>query len=407
MFRIVADRIGVHMFQGGTFWFFLAAIVLLFWSIPLRGRAPFLSVTSLLYLLTLGGTGPLIAAGLAVVFYLVAPRRGGGSGTGRAVRTVVLCVGAFALLAYFKYSPMIAAQWGYPTAGGILLPLGISYFTFKLVHYAIEVWRGTMPAHGFGDFVAYVLFFPTFTIGPIERFDHYLSQRVLKFQKDMFVEGLSRIIHGLIKRFALVDVVLPMIWGPILPLDQLLVGLPQTSPIDVWWFLGRSYILAYLEFSAYSDMAIGSSRLFGVRILENFRFPILATSISDFWQRWHMTLAGWCQAYVYMPLIGATRNPYLASYLAFTAIGLWHAATFQWLVWGLYHASGIVAHAAYRRYKFNHRWKGPSGWWWSLGAWGATQLFVTSAYSFTCTYPNHSFHDSVRIFVRLLGGNFG
>lgn len=395
------------MFQGGTFWFFLAGVVLLHWSIPRGVRVPFLAVISFIYLLTFDGRGPLLAAALAVGFFLLAPRKKGGSPRGRAVRTAFLCLGTLFFLAYFKYSPMIAAQLGYSSTGAILLPLGISYFTFKLVHYAIEVWRGTMPHHGFCDFVGYILFFPTFTIGPIERFDHYLSQREQGWRPEMLVEGISRIFHGLIKRFALVDVVLPIAWGPIPPLDHLLAELSHASPIEVWWYLARSYVFAYLEFSAYSDMAIGSSRLFGIRILENFRFPILATSISDYWQRWHMTLAGWCQAYVYMPLIGATRNPYLASYMAFTAIGLWHAATLQWLAWGLYHATGIVAHAAWRRYKFTRRWSGPNGWWWTLGAWGATQLFVTSAYSFTCTYPNHSFHDSVRIFVRLFGGNLG
>ena len=109
----------------------------------------------------------------------------------------------------------------------------------------------------------------------------------------------------------------------------------------VWGFLALTYLYAYLDFSAYTDIAIGASRLFGIKIMENFNFPILAINISDFWKRWHMTLAGWCQTYIYMPVMARTRTPYAAVFATFTMMGLWHGATAGWLLWGLYHATGV------------------------------------------------------------------
>lgn len=391
------------MFQGGSFWFFLAAVVVVYWNLPMRLRGGFLALVSLFYLISLDPRGPLLAFALALTCYLLAPRVAW-SARSQSVAATLLCLGTFAILAYFKYSPQLAIELGYERSRHLLLPLGISYFAFKLIHYVIERWRGTLPPHGLGNFIGYILLFPTFTIGPIERFDHYLTHRTTSWSRENTVEGLWRIVHGLIKRFALVDVVLPVVWGPLPSVDQLLSDLSTQHPTVVWWYLIRCYIYAYLEFSAYSDMAIGSSLLFGIRILENFRFPIVATSISDYWQRWHMTLAGWCQSYVYMPLLGATRNPYLATYLAFIAIGLWHAGTLQWLVWGTYHATGIAAHVAWRRYKMKRRLTRFQGTAWSMAGWLATQLFVSAAYAFTCTFPSHTFHDSLRIFVRLFGG---
>lgn len=391
------------MFQGGAFWFLLASVVVIYWIFPRRWRGFFLTVTSFIYLLSLEPRGPVIALLLAGGIYWLTPR--GKDSPESSMRAFALCLITLAMLGYFKYSPQLPHSFEHSSAGRFLLPLGISYFTFKIVHYVIESWRGSLPQHRFRDFVGYILLFPTFTVGPIERFDHYISQRDMDWDHSRFVDGLWRIVHGLVKRFALVDVILPVIWGPLPSVNSMLDGLSQAHPLAIWWYLFRSYVYAYLEFSAYTDMAIGSSLLFGIRIMENFRFPLVATTIADYWQRWHMTLAGWCQSYVYMPLLGATRNPYIATYMAFTAIGIWHAATLQWLVWGLYHATGIAVHVAWRRYKIRRRWTFLAGWWWIVLSWTATQLFVSAAYSFSCTFPHHTFHDSIRIFVKLFGGN--
>lgn len=388
------------MYYSGGFWFLLAFSAPLFWSLPHKVRGALLSSVWFIYLLGLDQTGPILALMLGFAFYWILPRRDSRLVAARWMTTILIFL-ALGILAYFKYLPAADARFGFAPMPNIVLPLGISYFTFKLIHYAVEVRRGTIPHHRFGEFLGYLLHFPTFTMGPIERFDHYLKHREYNWRSEFVVDGMSRILHGLVKRFALADVLLPTMLGPMPTVGEFLEHLHEYHVAAAWWFLIRTYLYAYLEFSGYTDMAIGTSRFFGVRIMENFRFPILATNISDFWQRWHMTLTGWCQSYVYMPLLGLTRNPYLATYGAFATMGLWHAGAMQWLSWGLWHSSGIAVYVSWRRTKFRRRWVGGGNRVTTFVGWTITQLFVTAGYSFTCTYPNHTFGDSVRILAAL------
>src|SRR5262249_9502951 len=149
------------------------------------------------------------------------------------------------------------------------------------------------------------------------------------------VEGSTRIIHGLIKRFFLCDLILTPLFHGVDTSEKLLASLPIFPTWKVWAFCGITYLIFYLEFSAYCDIAIGSSRLFGLVIMENFDFPIIANNASNFWRRWHMSLWSWCQHYVYVPMIAATRSPYLAIYAVFLVMGLWHSATAERVGWGL------------------------------------------------------------------------
>ena len=144
------------------------------------------------------------------------------------------------------------------------------------------------------------------------------------------------------------------------------------------------------------------SRLFGIRILENFNFPILAANISEFWKRWHMTLAGWCQIYVYMPVLARARSPYAAVYATFTAMGLWHGATAGWLMWGLYHATCVALYMAWARHARRY------GWWRTATRGRArylgipfTFLAVSASYAFSST--NAGGWMAVRVFLTLFG----
>jgi alginate O-acetyltransferase complex protein AlgI len=125
-----------------------------------------------------------------------------------------------------------------------------------------------------------------------------------------------------------------------------LVGLATadatSAPYTVWAALFLTLAYIYLDFSGYSDIAIGSARLFGLRIMENFNLPFLATNLQAFWQRWHMTLANWCRTYIYMSMIGLTRNPYAAVLATFATMGLWHAASPHWIIWGIWHGLGLA-----------------------------------------------------------------
>ncbi len=392
------------MMPYGEFWVALALILLIFWNLPAGiPRRAFLAAASFVYLATLDWRSTVQLLVLAILFYFVAPRPQAPLARARVVLTLLI-FGILGYLAYFKYMPrLFAVVSPGRMVETVAIPLGISYFTFKLIHYAAERRRGTFGAHGFIDFLDYLFLFPIYTAGPIERFDHFLSHRANAWEWRFAVEGLWRIIHGLIKQLALVEYVLPALFGDLPAISALLGGLEQFHPWQIWRFVILTYLYAYLDFSAYTDLAIGSSRLFGIEIMENFNFPIFAQNITEFWQRWHMTLAGWCQSYIYMPLIGLTRSPYLAVYATFITIGLWHAGTWQWLAWGAYHATGVAAYVTWRRSKTRRnliaRWPRML----RVLGYPLTFLFVAAGYSLTCTHDQGTIYDSLRILVKLFG----
>lgn len=398
------------MIQSATFWLILWATVIIFWLLPYRMRFSFLALASIGYLfvlwlqktagVTLVGIFALIAWTLA--FYALAPYVAKG-GNWRKWLLPASILAALGYLAYFKYiPPLIAALSSDTVAQQFIIPLGISYFTFKFIHYAIEVARGNIKDRSLPQFFCYIFLFPIFTAGPIERFDHFLANQAQNWQLSFIVEGSMRIIYGLIKKFFIGGVVLSPLFGPYDDAAELLAQIHTLPTYKVWGFLVLSYLYLYMDFSAYSDIAIGASRLFGIRILENFDFPILAPNISIFWKRWHMTLAGWCQAYVYMPMIGLTRNPYLAVYSTMTAIALWHAGTLNRLFWGWYHATGLVVYLTWARYKRQKKWnffdKHPI-----LRHSGIplTFLFVTGSFMFSTTDGYGGMYGALRILAKL------
>lgn len=395
------------MIQSGTFWLILFWSVLCFWALPKKFRLGFLATVSFLYLATLEPVGMLVLLGWMLTFYWLAPYTQG-RGTRQRWLLATLVLSSLGYLAYFKYIPPLLTALSLSAVGHVLLiPLGISYFTFKLIHYAVEVSRNNLKNHSLSQLFCYIFLFPIFTAGPIERFDHFLTHQQDHWQIDLIVEGLTRIIYGLIKKFYLGGVILVSLLGRYasdgspnagILLDNL-IFLPT---YEVWGFLVLTYLYTYIDFSAYSDIAIGASRLFGIRIMENFNFPILAPNIGNFWKRWHMTLGGWCQAYVYMPTIGFTRNPYLAVYSTMLAIGLWHVGSLNWACWGLYHATGIAIYMTWTRLKRQRQW-----FWLDhtpiLRYWGVpvTFLFVSSAAAFTSIQGYGGLYSALRILAKL------
>lgn len=309
----------------------------------------------------------------------------------------------FGYLAYFKYVPKILAAFSEePLLQRVVVPLGISYFTFKLIHYSVEVSRGNVPPHPVQDFLCYIFLAPIFTAGPIERFDHFQSNRSLNWKTEFGVDGITRIIHGLIKKLVIGNLLILPLFGSVPDGATLVDRLDGLATYQVWGFCILSFLYMYIDFSAYSDIAIGTSRLFGFRIMENFNWPILAENISVFWKRWHMTLAGWCQSYIYLPVIGLTRNPYLATYLTFCAIGLWHSGSLGWFFWGLYHATGISLFGYWNRYRRKRKWRGldrPLG---KLIGIPLTFSFVASGSALTAVDGVGGAYDMLRIFLKLL-----
>ena len=223
----------------------------------------------------------------------------------------------------------------------IHLPLGISFFTFHALSYVIDVYRREVPAlRNPVNFALYISFFPQSIAGPIVRYNDVAGQLVRRvITLEGFAEGVRRFTIGLAKKMIIANIVaVPADAIFDLPASQLTTGLA--------WLGTLCYTLQiYFDFSGYSDMAIGLARLFGFQFRENFQYPYIARSITEFWRRWHISLSTWYRDYLYIPLGGnraGARRTYFNLVLVFFLCGLWHGASWTFILWGLFHGTFLV-----------------------------------------------------------------
>lgn len=215
----------------------------------------------------------------------------------------------------------------------IALPIGISFYTFQIISYEIDVYKGSVPVEkNLLNFATYVFLFPQLIAGPIVRYSDVkkeLSNRKHSF--DGFGEGVNRFIIGLSKKVIIANNIGELI--------NILTSTSETS-ILLYWILAICYMLQiYFDFSGYSDIAIGLGKMIGFKFPENFNYPYAATSITDFWRRWHITLSTWFKDYVYIPLGGnrtGTGKTIRNILIVWILTGLWHGASWNFVVWGLY-----------------------------------------------------------------------
>jgi alginate O-acetyltransferase complex protein AlgI len=270
-------------------------------------------------------------------------------------RKLLLCVSLFVnlgLLGFFKYAifaiDSVRALVGSGASGDvleILLPPGISFYTFQTMSYTIDVYRRRVePTHSFGSFLLYVSFFPQLIAGPIERAGRLLPQIEAAASKRgvelvNLVEGSKLIIWGLFKKAVIADY-----------LGTIADSVYGESPgrYDDWSYLVATYAFTlqiYCDFSAYSEIAKGSARLFGINLMWNFNRPYLSRSASEFWRRWHISLSEWFRDYVYIPLGGnrwGARRTLMNLTITMFLSGLWHGAAWNFVLWGLYHGVLLV-----------------------------------------------------------------
>jgi alginate O-acetyltransferase complex protein AlgI len=260
------------------------------------------------------------------------------------------------LLAYFKYTNFFLAtvhataekvglHYSY-TALDIVLPLGVSFYTFETICYIVDVYRGKIRAvRSLLDYALYIMFFPHLIAGPIVRPRDFLPQihRPKRFDWDRLQLGLQLFLLGLFKKAVIADhvaaVVYPVFKDPV----------PYGS-FATWLAVLGYAVQIYCDFSGYSDMAIGTAHLFGFRLKRNFNMPYLACNIADFWHRWHISLSTWLRDYLYVPL-GGSRHGRWATYrnLLITMLlgGLWHGANWTFIAWGLYHGLLLAINRAF------------------------------------------------------------
>jgi alginate O-acetyltransferase complex protein AlgI len=275
----------------------------------------------------------------------------------RKLLIVVSIVANLGVLGFFKYTNFFlenvgsalialgfhAQRWHYD----ILLPAGISFFTFQSMTYTIETYRRNIPpSHSSRDFLLFVAFFPQLLAGPINRAVDLLPQFAQRVRANAaeFESGLAQFALGVVKKLVISDQIAPNV--------DLIFANPASY--DGFTLLQGALgygIQIYCDFSGYSDMAIGCARMMGFRFMENFQMPYSAVSITEFWRRWHISLSSWFRDYLYVPLGGnrkGTKRTYVNLMVTMLLCGLWHGASWNLVLWGGLHGVALAVHRAWK-----------------------------------------------------------
>jgi alginate O-acetyltransferase complex protein AlgI len=280
-----------------------------------------------------------------VVLYYGAGKVGHLSGR----RLVLLIAFNAAVLCVYKALAALSVQPD-SSGGGVstfIIPLGLSYYAFRSIHFAIERYKGSIASVEFYGMIQYLFFLPTLVAGPIHRFPEF-SRDLQRKRWDgfMFAEGIERILYG---------------YAKIVFLSHLLVSyylelyirdtVPVNPSLAAYMDMLQGGLNGYFLFAGYTDIAIGFGLLMGYRVMENFNWPLLRENIAVFWRNWHASLSSWCRDYVYMGVIATTRSPALGALASMIVMGLWHEFSIRYVLWGVYHGLGIAIWQQFQRLK--------------------------------------------------------
>ena len=246
-------------------------------------------------------------------------------------------IGLLHALGFHSHRPTLA----------IILPLGISFYTFETISYVVDVYKRTIPAQeSLLDYAVFIMFFPHLVAGPIVRARDFLPQllREKRWSWTNINVGMQLFILGLFKKVVIADRMSAVA-------DPVFQSVSSYNSLTVWMALIAYTIQIYCDFSGYTDMAIGLARMYGYKLSPNFKYPYLSSDLVEFWQRWHISLSSWISDYIYMPLaLGGARRSQLKNYLSIlvtmTVCGIWHGAGWQFIVWGIYH--GVLLAGNYK-----------------------------------------------------------
>lgn len=410
------------LFNSLTYLVFLALVVLLYWLLPARFRMALVLMASLAFYGFWRIEFLLLISFSAFVDYYFSLKIH--QETRPAWRRLLLWSSLsinLGLLVYFKYTYFLAENLS--VLGGLLgqdwrfalpkiiLPLGISFYTFLSISYTVDVYRGLFePIRHFGVYLTYVMFWPHMIAGPILRANELIPQ-IAALPKPKLADvlsGLRLILRGLFLKVALGDQISPWV-------DEAYAADPKNvGGLDVWAMAFAFGLQIYFDFAGYSMIAVGSALLLGVVLPENFNWPYLATSPREFWRRWHITLSSWIRDYLYLPLTGTAfrggssggidvlaqdrslswARMTMALFLTWFTMGLWHGAAWKFALWGVWHASVIFA------YRFISRWASdwPSRLRATLG-WALTLPIIMLGW---VPFRANSLHDALHLMSRVL-----
>jgi D-alanyl-lipoteichoic acid acyltransferase DltB (MBOAT superfamily) len=350
---------------------------------------------------------PLLFGSICLNFYLggyIAANQANAKATARRFTIIGISIN-LVLLAFFKYANLLTATahslLDLPLlAPHIVLPIGISFFTFTQIAYLVDAYQGKTQESRFWDYALFVSYFPHQIAGPILHHKEMMSQfrlvdRQARWSTELLTVGLSILACGLIKKVLLADSFAD-IATPVFNAAE--NGLHITF-FEAWAGVTAYALQLYFDFSAYCDMAIGVSLMFGIRLPANFNSPYKSTSIIEFWQRWHITLSRFLRDYLYIPL-GGNRNGAFSRYrnlmITMALGGLWHGASWTFLVWGVLHGTYLI---------INHLWRAQvkvrsTGLLWRSTSWALTFAAVLLAWVF---FRAPTFHGALAMLSSMIG----
>jgi alginate O-acetyltransferase complex protein AlgI len=344
------------LFNSFSFLAFFFSLVVIYYASPHRYRWGLLLIASLLNYAAFRPSYVLLLLGVTLIGYAGGLRIGRSASAGQRKLWMGLSVAVvLAVLFVNKYYDFFVTSVNTLLGSAeapvlrrldLVVASGLSFYAFSCVSYLVDVYAGRLPAEShFGKFALYIAFFPKLLAGPIERAKPFLTQleRRVRFDPARVTSGLQLILWGLFKKVVIADRLAPAVDAAY---KQVSLAPPADLVIATYFFAFQ----LYCDFSGYSDIAIGTARVLGFDLMENFRRPYLSTSVREFWaHRWHLSLSAWFRDYLYIPLGGsrvATIRMYLHLMIVFLVSGLWHGANWTFVVWGglngLYQVIGLA-----------------------------------------------------------------
>ena len=358
------------IFNSITFLSFLVIVVILYWQLPRVPRLWLITISSFIFYGFWKPQYTLLLLFAAVLDFYIAReidrRQDAESRRDFLVVSLILNLG---LLVYFKY--LIFFKDNFQSALNamgnnamlfphlkIILPIGISFYTFETISYTVDVYRRHIkPEKNFISYLSFLVYFPHLIAGPILRAADILPQFAKKraFEWEHIIEGFKRIVFGLFLKVVIADNISPLVD------EGFALQTSALSALDIWTLAFLFGFQIYFDFCAYSHIAIGCARLMGIEFNENFNFPYMAVSPRAFWKRWHISLSNWIKDYLYLPLTGKkvvydkqeaiseirnsnTIKGYAALFITWAIMEFWHGANWTFIVWGLYHALLVSIH---------------------------------------------------------------
>ena len=407
-------------FQTQGFVIFFLTVATAYWLLPRRwntARVYLLVIASFHFYAAWNASLAFLVTITATFDYLLA--RWMDSVEHRGRRRVLMWISILmnlGVLAYFKYRGFFLNElhdlvaWLGGTPGftalsplNILIPFGISFYTFEAISYAVDVFQRKVKAErSLPHFMLFILFFPHLVAGPIVRAGDFLRQahRVKRWNWVRVQVGVQLVLLGLFKKLAIADRMAMFCDG--IAHDGPLVQ-PQNYTSSAVWLAVLAYALRiYADFSGYSDMAVGTAHLLGFKLTQNFNMPYLSRNVSEFWRRWHISLSTWLRDYVFFSITSLHKRGVVLMYVGLIVTmllgGIWHGAAWTFVIWGLLHGAGLAVVRGFAMLRKRFGWQMPNSFWSSIGAVFVTFHFVCVTWIF---FRADSFSQAFAVFRSL------